>query len=102
MYLPEGQFYTHLICQQVGWTHVIFNYLGPEDGMGTRIYLDGTYSAGDSSIGGDVNSIGDSRLVFGRHNTALDKDYASIEIDELLLFNATLSEDEIKVLSAYV
>ena len=41
-------------------------------------------------------------LVIGRRNSALDRDYASVELDELLLFNATLSEEEIKVLSAYV
>ena len=81
---------------------MIFNYLGPEEGMGTRVYLDGAYSAGDSSISGDANSIGDSRLVIGRRNSALDKDYAGVELDELLLFNATLSEEEIKALSAYV
>ena len=102
VYLPEGRFTTAIEQEPTNWTHVVLNYLGPEEGMGTRTYVDGAYSAGDSSIGGEANPIGDSRLVIGKRNTALDKDYASAEVDEVLLFNAALNEEEIQILSAHV
>ena len=102
VYLPEGRFFTEIDQAPTNWTHVVLNYLGPEEGMGTRIYLDGAYSAGDSSISREANSIGDSRLVIGRRYTALDRDYASAEVDEVLLFNAAVTEEEIEILSAHV
>ena len=101
MYLPQGRFATAIEEEHTNWTHVILNYLGPEEGMGTRTYLDGRYSAADSSIGGEANPIGDSRLVIGRRFTTRDNDYASAEVDEVLLFNAALTEQEIQILSAH-
>ena len=101
VYLPQGRFATAIEEEPTNWTHVILNYLGPEEGMGTRTYLDGRYSAGDSSIGGEANPIGDSRLVIGRRFTTQDNDYVSAEVDEVLLFNAALTEQEIQILSAH-
>ena len=55
VYLHEGRFAIEIDQEPIDWTHVVLNYLGPEEGMGTRAYLDGRYSAADSSIGGEAN-----------------------------------------------
>ena len=47
-------------------------------------------------------SPGDGRLVIGRANTGGDKFYASVQLDELLMFNTSLAEKEIQILSAHV
>ena len=63
---------------------------------GTLVGSDGTR---DSSI---REATRDGRMVIGRKTTDTDTDYASLEMDELVLFNAALTEDEIQALSTYV
>ena len=51
---------------------------------------------------GQTNSIsnpGDGRIVIGRRYSGLDEAYSSVQVDELLFFNQTLTEEEIIMLS---
>ena len=75
------------------------NYIGPNDGEGIRIFIDGTEVASDTDKNGGPNSAGDGRIVVGRHSTYKDDWYASMQIDELLFFNQALTEREISALA---
>ena len=55
------------------WTHVVLNYIEPEDKSGTP------------------KQPGDGRLVIGRQHSDADED----GVDELLLFNQKLTNEEV-------
>ena len=46
------------------------------------------------------SSAGDGRIVVGRYYTDRDRRYATMQIDELVYFNQTLSEQGINTLAA--
>ena len=76
-----------------GWTHIVVNYIGPDDGQGIRVY--GIEVAGSTTR--DVTcSAGDGRIVVGRCYIDEDMRYASVEIDELIFFNKALSTTDIE------
>ena len=76
-----------------GWTHVIVNYLEPN--AGTKLYYDSVYHRGNIPKFGDSYTPGNGRTVIGRRNVNSDSSYASLEIDELAMFNASLSDVQI-------
>ena len=81
------------------WTHVVLNYIGPEDPQGIEIYYDGVHSR-RAAIGSAASSLpGDGRIVIGRRYTDGDYDYASVQLDELMFFNTALMDSEISMLS---
>ena len=74
----------------------MLNYLGPNDGRGIRIYMDGVLIESDVTKGyGSYNVSGVGRVVVGRSHTEIDSNYAGVDIDELLFFNQKLSSDDI-------
>ena len=81
-----------------GWTNVVLNYIGPNDGQGIRMFIDGAEVSSDTtkSVGG--YSAGDGRIVVGRFATDLDRDYASVMVDELIYFNAALTSTEVQLI----
>ena len=87
-----------------GWIHIVLNYLGPNDGEGIRMFYNGAEVASDATKDMYPRSPGDGRIVVGRFNTDMDKDYASVQVDELIYFNAALTSDEVQSIynSAYV
>ena len=79
-------------------TRVVLNYFGPENGMEIKLYQNGGFlKQGSGKISGDYLS-GDGRLVVGRQITGWNQNYGSVDLDELLMFNATISEEEIEAL----
>ena len=75
----------------------MLNYIGPNDGEGLRIYYNGMEVTSDtikSSAG--PYSTGDGRIVVGRRLTNLDENYASVQVDELIYFNASLTSDDVQ------
>ena len=69
------------------------NFISPQEGF--KIYNDGVeVGSGATNLGGSY-SVGDGRIVFGRSLTGVDGNYASVEVDELLFFNAALFWEEI-------
>ena len=70
--------------------------------MGIKMYQDGLFVKWSSSRNAATNSPGDGRVVVGRHYTAWNQNYGSVDLDELLLFKTNLTEEEIGMLSAHV
>ena len=84
------------------------NYVGPNEGQGIRIYNDGKLVGTDTTKTNETNLPSDGRIVIGRadlHHTGTPNFisfYASVEVDELLIFNRTLTEPEIILLNQRV
>ena len=80
-----------------GWTHIVLNYIGPNNGQGIRIFVDGAEVRSDTDKVLPINpySAGDGRIVVGRRFTGTDEKYARVQIDELIYFNQALKESEI-------
>ena len=85
-----------------GWTHLVLNYIGPNDGQGIKVYYDGAEVENDTIKCGGSRSAGDGRIVVGRIYTNSDEDYTSMQIDELIFFNKALSTTDIKLLYSAV
>ena len=76
------------------------NYIGP-GGVTTEgiyIYYNENRLAEDTTISSASLQAGNGRVVVGRHLPEEDKDYAGVEVDELLLFNSNLDEDDINAI----
>ena len=77
-----------------GWTHFVLNYIGQNNGH--DIYCDGVQMASSNMTGPYGYLAGTGRVVVGRQYTNYDNNYASADVDELLFFNETLTEETIK------
>ena len=100
LYLSDGYFDVDLKVQPVVWTHVVLNYMSLETREGIKTYENGGFTAADTIKRGPGYFTADGRVVIGRTQTANDGGYASVKLDELMLFNEALSEEQIKDLSA--
>ena len=70
-----------------GWTHVVLNYTGPNNGQGIKVYFNGEESvARNIRTGSATFQNGDRQVVVGRLLSNKDHSYASAQIDELILF----------------
>ena len=84
------------------------NYVGPDEGQGIRVYNDGKLIASDTTKTDETNLPSDGRIVIGRADLNhvgtpnFFSFYASVEVDELLIFNRTLTEPEIILLKQRV
>ena len=78
------------------WVHVTLNYIGPENGQGIRIYLDGTEVGSRTTKTVLARVAGDGRIVVGRRFTNQDMDYANVQVDELNFFNQSLTSAEVQ------
>ena len=97
VYLLDGGFSASFSIP-TGWTHIVLNYIGPNDGEGIRVYYNGTEVESDTTKTTRSYAPGDGRIVVGRSYTDSDKYYASMHIDELIFFNKALSTNDIKLL----
>ena len=93
----NGEFYAHVPIP-IGWTHIVLNYIGSNDGEGIRISYDGQEVANGTTMDEGSYPAGGSRIVVGRSFIDEDRLYASMEIDELIFFNKALSTNDIKLL----
>ena len=84
-----------LTWSPTGWTHIVLNYIGPDDGQGIAIYHDGGHEVGDSDKMPLTYRPSDGRVIMGRRFTYPSQEYAGIDVDELLFFNEKLSDQEI-------
>ena len=82
-----------------GWTHIVLNYIGPNNEEGIRIYENGIQTGSDDTQSAHAYQPGEGRVVIGRQYTDVDAAYASVDIDELLFFNETLSDQDIRDLN---
>ena len=67
--------------------------------MGIKIFQNGVEVSVETGLTGREYTPGDGRIVIGRRFTGSDREYISVQVDELLLFNKTLSEEEIRKLN---
>ena len=86
---------------QTGWTHVVLNYIGPDDGI--EMYMDGVEVAtAADSFPSQSGSPGNGKIVVGRGKTDVDDLYYSVEVDELIYFNSLLKIEQIEMLAEKV
>ena len=101
LYLDNGYLNVKLQNLPEIWTHVVLNYVGLEECTGIKIYENGRFTAADTTKTRSVYAPAEGRLVIGRSSIASDGRYSSVKLDELMLFDSTLSEDQIRDLSAH-
>ena len=65
---------------------------------GITIYIDEVQVKNDNMKSGSPPSKGDGRVGIGRFDTSFDGGYASLDLDEVLFFNQSLTDDEISQL----
>ena len=81
------------------WVHSVLNFLGPNDQEGISIYQNGQHVGNHTTINQSSTNAPDGKIVIGRVFTEINNFYASVQVDELLFFNQTLTEAEIRLLS---
>ena len=81
------------------WVHGVFNFLGPNDEEGIRIYENGKHVWNHTTVTQSSTTESNGRIVIGRAFTELNNYYASVQVDELLFFNHSLNEHKIRMLS---
>ena len=75
------------------WIHLVVNYVGPATGI--KVYTDGTLVGQDNQIENRNRDLRNGRVVLGRRYVYTNNNYGSAEIDELLFFNAVLTQASI-------
>ena len=74
----------------------MLNYIGPDDGQGIKIYYNG------QEVDSDTDKLvwnvpaGDGRTLVGRLHTDQNDYYSSLQIDELIYFNAALTGADVQ------
>ena len=81
-----------------GWTHIVLNYIGSGSGEGIRVFYNGHQVASDTTTWGPLRQAPNGKIVIGRVYTDHNVYYSSIQIDQLALFNQSLSNAEISAL----
>ena len=94
VYVTDGHFIAYP-QKSSRWTHIVLNYIGPENGQGIRNYNDGAEVESDTTKNQQSFSPGDGRIVVGRFFTDRNQQYASVQVDELIFFNRTLTSAEV-------
>ena len=93
--LTDGQFKVTMDGNPSGWTHIVVNYLGPDNGQGIWIYYDGQFQKNSDTKETSESQPGNGLTAVGRRYYNMHEGYASLEIDELVFFNMKLSDDQI-------
>ena len=83
--LPDGYF-SIVYSRPNGWTHIVLNFIGPNDEEGVRIYYNGEEVKRDTIKSSSFHAAGDGRIVVGRYYPDRDERYACVQVDEPGLF----------------
>ena len=95
VYVTDGLFEVgHIIPTR--WVHATLNHFGSKDGQGVRMYLDGIEVASDTTKLLHLSATGDGRIIAGKLRTDSNACYASVEVDELIFFNQSLTNDKVQ------
>ena len=105
VYLPDGHF-EFLEPTTSGLVHAVLNFIGPNEGQGIRIYNDGKLIGNDTTKYNGSFAQSNGRIQIGRLDTRFLNDlsstapfFAYVEVDELSIYNRTLTEPEIILLT---
>ena len=79
----------------------MFNFIGPNNGQGIRIYHDGKHVKSDTTKSAVSLNLSDGRINIGRTFTCDNLYNGTAVVDELLFFNKSLTEAEITMLIQY-
>ena len=76
----------------------MLNFIGPNIGEGVEAFSDGAFQ--DDQTGGSdgYDTEGTGQVVIGRRYINSNRDYAHVEVDELIFFNHALSDEEVEEL----
>ena len=89
-------FFAAVHSAPTSWTHIVMNYVGPNDGEGVRMFLNGMEVTSDTTkTSASLHASGDGRITLGRDLRG-DGYYLSVQFDELLFFNAELTPSQIQ------
>ena len=77
----------------------MINYFGADEQGTVETYLNGIVRARDNTISQGTYTQGNGRIAIGRFWVEEDHSYSSMEIDELLFLNVTLTSDQIESLA---
>ena len=80
------------------WNHIVLNYLGRVSGQGIRIYYNGVLTGSDTTSHSGTFSDGPGRVLVGRWAERHAGDFAGVDLDEILMFNESLTQLEINTL----
>ena len=94
IYVLDGDFFTE-VTPPDSWTHIVLNFIGPNNGQGIRVYVNGAEAASDTTKTSRLRNPADGRVYMG--NSALEK-YTSVDVDELLFFNYMLSDQQVMLI----
>ena len=74
----------------------MLNYIGPNMGDGIQAFQDGAFISRHQSGAEGNHPVGDGQMVIGRRYPNRSQDYSHVEVDELIFFNQTLSNEEVR------
>ena len=82
------------------WMHIVFNFIGPNDGQGYRVYHDGKLVENvTEKFEYRFRPMGRRIIIGADYADYYFKRFSSLEMDQLLLFNRFLYKTEVAVLS---
>ena len=94
--IQTGSFHTlNGPIQPTAWFHLGLVYHGSEDGQGFTVYYDGRLLQSVTQKIPNTFDRGRGKLVVGRILIDKDNRYASIEVDDIILWNRQLNVQEI-------
>ena len=74
-----------------GWFHIVIVY---QDGGLTAHHV-GTFEETDTSLGDGTQSLSSGKMIIGRKSTDVNNFYTSVMVDELNLWNRSLTSHQI-------
>ena len=80
------------------WFHIVVNYFGPNNEQGFKTYFNGNHGITDSTKWQHNFAPSNRKIVIGRLFVEINHYYTSMSVDELLIFNHTLTLQEINSL----
>ena len=80
-----------------GWFHSALVYYN--NNQGYSVYHNGQWVGNNTSGSVTTFTPGDGRMVIGRFFVNQDRDYSSVEVDELTLWNRPLTVQEVEMLA---
>ena len=93
IFLLDGYF-REFHTRPAGWTHIVLNYIGPNDGEGIRVYYDRQEVVSDTTKSRGLFDPADGSILVAKRADG-DYGYTSLQMDELIFFNKTLSTTDI-------
>ena len=97
-YVSDGYFIKSGIRPSNGWFHVVINYFGANIRQGFKTYFNGNLNVTSTTKFPHTITPSNGKIVIGRAYTEIDNVYTSMEVDELLFFNHTLTTQEVNSL----